>query len=265
MSRKVYSVDILVCATAYIVAASEAEAVAKAKAFTPGNITDLANPAEGDVPISGAQLDSDILPEISLSPAMTFWGAAATLQGDRARAVEAEDVALADDGPPASGPRPITTAGDIRPGDRMDLEHDAHAHPLMSDSDRIAAECEFYRVVAVERHGEVVHIGWEGLFGLAAYAAADAVVGERDMDEPAFEARFVGQAWINDHAMEVDDGRFTYEVTWTDIEAAGGMNAAGGPERGDWDGLKAAAAAPVEVGDWTGPFEITLTSLYDQG
>jgi hypothetical protein len=82
---KVYSVEILVCGTAYILAESEAEAAAKAQeAFEKSSDASVSSRTTfGEVPVSGYAFDGDMiaddLPEISLSPALTFCGAASVL------------------------------------------------------------------------------------------------------------------------------------------------------------------------------------------
>lgn len=82
---KVYSVEILVCGTAYILADSEAEAAKLAQeAFAnPQEASVSSRTTFGEVPVSSYAFDGDMiaedLPEISLSPAFTFCGAASIL------------------------------------------------------------------------------------------------------------------------------------------------------------------------------------------
>ncbi len=66
----VYQIDLKVAATAYVRANSKEEAIQALKEetrFPRGADYD-------DFEISGARLDSEDLPDISLSPAMTVWG-----------------------------------------------------------------------------------------------------------------------------------------------------------------------------------------------
>jgi hypothetical protein len=67
----VYSIDVRVYATAYIRAASEAEATALAMA---GDGMELREDRHNDPPIVGDQFDDPDLPALSLSPAMTIHG-----------------------------------------------------------------------------------------------------------------------------------------------------------------------------------------------
>jgi len=77
---KVYSVDVKIYATAYIRADSEDEARKIAAALKLGSLElrteDYAGESSDgtDIAISGAQFDSDALPDLSLSPAMTIYG-----------------------------------------------------------------------------------------------------------------------------------------------------------------------------------------------
>lgn len=71
---KLYSIDVMIYATAYIRADNKAEALAIAR-----NMKDAALhlPDEidcGDVPISGLDYGNDELPDLSLSPEMTING-----------------------------------------------------------------------------------------------------------------------------------------------------------------------------------------------
>lgn len=66
----VYRVDMLVCATAYIKATSEAEALKMARALD-GQCPAILD-SGGDVAVSGLNYNDPALPDISLSPAMTI-------------------------------------------------------------------------------------------------------------------------------------------------------------------------------------------------
>lgn len=79
-------------------------------------------------------------------------------------------------------------------------------------------------------------------------------------------ATFVGEAWINNHAVPVDDAEFEYAVSAQEIADAGGFAPGVDPEacepcRGDWDALKSAAMAPDMVRHWNGPFTIAVRAL----
>jgi hypothetical protein len=78
---QVYSVEVLICATAYILTDSEEEAAKVAQRhFKGGEDASTSDRSwHGDVEISGAQFDAEDFPEVSLSPAMTFCGAATAL------------------------------------------------------------------------------------------------------------------------------------------------------------------------------------------
>jgi len=71
---KVYSVDVMICATAYIRADSEDDAVKLAgEAFAFPNDASVSNRTSfGEVATSGA--DYSQLEGVTLSPAMTFYG-----------------------------------------------------------------------------------------------------------------------------------------------------------------------------------------------
>ena len=69
-----YSIDVRVTATAYIKAGSRAEALAKAKGLH-GDCLNAGDPTQSEVDISGRKFDDPDLPEVSLSPVMTVWGA----------------------------------------------------------------------------------------------------------------------------------------------------------------------------------------------
>lgn len=76
---KVYSVEVLICATAYIRADSAAEAAQIANEnFRENTDASLDGSFFGDVEVSGARFDFEGLPDVSLSPAMTFLGRAGT-------------------------------------------------------------------------------------------------------------------------------------------------------------------------------------------
>jgi arylsulfatase A-like enzyme len=96
----------------------------------------------------------------------------------------------------------------------------------------------------------------------------ETVAAIREAARPRFRAEFIGQAWIRDVAMEVDDSRWEYTVTAAEVDAAGGLaedsdEAADdlAPKRGDWDALRTAAGAPPEVKAWSGPYDIELHKL----
>lgn len=69
---RLYRIDVKVCATAYIKAKSQAEAVTKAKALKGRCI--YSGLDEFDIPISGLAYDDPALPTLSVSPAMTCHG-----------------------------------------------------------------------------------------------------------------------------------------------------------------------------------------------
>lgn len=66
----VYSVELLICATAYVKANSKEEAMRKVRKLA-GQSPRIED-SGGDVPISGFQYADPRLPEVSLSPAMTI-------------------------------------------------------------------------------------------------------------------------------------------------------------------------------------------------
>lgn len=66
-----------------------------------------------------------------------------------------------------------------------------------------------------------------------------------------YQVTFIGQAWIMDNAMPVDDGRFTFYATEAEV-----LDANEGD--GVFDGLSDAERAPAEVKNWPGPFEIRV-------
>lgn len=77
----VWNLDLKVCATAYVVADTAEEALAKLRAhFTMHDSTPLEvlglevdEGCAGDFEISGSTYDDEDLPEISLSPSMTIY------------------------------------------------------------------------------------------------------------------------------------------------------------------------------------------------
>lgn len=74
-----YSIDVKICGTVYIKAKSKKEARKKLKKHHDSAIYSTNEGTIGDIygdsiPFSGAHFDSPGLPEISLSPAMTFYG-----------------------------------------------------------------------------------------------------------------------------------------------------------------------------------------------
>lgn len=78
-TQKVFSIDVWICATAYIRADNEREAAQIARDMhmttleLPTGI-DITTGDDDPIEISGAQLDSEALPDVSLSPAMTLYG-----------------------------------------------------------------------------------------------------------------------------------------------------------------------------------------------
>jgi hypothetical protein len=69
-TTKVYAIEVIVAATAYIRANTEEEAREKVRSLS-GNYFEV-QPQDGDVCINGAQYDDPELPNVSLSPAMTI-------------------------------------------------------------------------------------------------------------------------------------------------------------------------------------------------
>lgn len=98
-SPGLYSMEINLCATVYVKASSEEEAVEKIKKlkYSSPAIPD----SGGDVAISGLSYDHPDLPEVSLSPAMTIHDPAqdAVLE-------LVEDYAPEEPGDETDGPRP---------------------------------------------------------------------------------------------------------------------------------------------------------------
>ncbi|MEQ9223778.1 MAG: hypothetical protein RJQ08_11775 [Salinisphaeraceae bacterium] len=93
------------------------------------------------------------------------------------------------------------------------------------------------------------------------------LLGEDDEDSDADDApagprviaHFTPEAWINDHAVEVDcEGRREIDVT-PEIEAMG-LEAALALKDNDYcsDALRTAADAPKWVRDWSGPFRVEV-------
>ncbi len=70
----IFSIDVNICATAYVVAATEEEARVKAAAELTDVFVEVPLAREADLPISDADFDAEDFPEISLSPAMTIHG-----------------------------------------------------------------------------------------------------------------------------------------------------------------------------------------------
>lgn len=66
-----FSRDIMICATAYIVADTEAEAQAKYDALRNEGLE--LSESDGDVPVYGGRYHAE-MPDVSLSPAMTIYG-----------------------------------------------------------------------------------------------------------------------------------------------------------------------------------------------
>jgi ribosomal protein L21E len=70
---KLYSVNIKICATAYIHADTPEQAMQIARDMQ-NDCLEVREDWDGEVPITGAQYDDPDLPEVSLSPAMTIHG-----------------------------------------------------------------------------------------------------------------------------------------------------------------------------------------------
>lgn len=75
---------------------------------------------------------------------------------------------------------------------------------------------------------------------------------------------FIGQAWINERAREVDDSRYTFDIglnelyqgatgEWRDIHSTGVGHYIS-------DGFRSHPNAPEPATKWQGPFEIKLKS-----
>ena len=78
----VYSIEVKLCATAYVRAKSAADALRQAVALA-GKSPIILN-AEGEVPVSGLPFADEDLPTVSLSPAMTIHGIWPDAQAERA-------------------------------------------------------------------------------------------------------------------------------------------------------------------------------------
>ncbi|USN15596.1 hypothetical protein KIKIMORA_04780 [Brevundimonas phage vB_BpoS-Kikimora] len=76
---------------------------------------------------------------------------------------------------------------------------------------------------------------------------------ELNNEAAPYLAIFTGQAMIMDHAMDVDDARWTYPVTRAEFQDAVATH-----DLTAFDALSDAAAAPAEVRAWAGPFEIKV-------
>lgn len=70
---KLYTLDMQICATAYIKADSPEEALTKANQWLADAQLEVAG-VDGDTIINGLRLDDPELPEVSISPAMTILG-----------------------------------------------------------------------------------------------------------------------------------------------------------------------------------------------
>jgi hypothetical protein len=70
----VYSIDVMIAATAYIKADSPEEAMAKVAAHLVNQEMVVAQYADGTGIISGRRFSDPALPDVSLSPAMTIHG-----------------------------------------------------------------------------------------------------------------------------------------------------------------------------------------------
>lgn len=66
-----YTIELKICATAYIKAGNADEALTMAKDLV-GDGIELTPDEYAELPISGKRFDDEDLPEISLSPAMTI-------------------------------------------------------------------------------------------------------------------------------------------------------------------------------------------------
>jgi hypothetical protein len=77
MSKSIYSVEITIAATVYVVAASEAEAVEQVKAFhMDGGELRTGDEFIDGLPVSGVSFDHPDFPDISMSPAITVYAEA---------------------------------------------------------------------------------------------------------------------------------------------------------------------------------------------
>ncbi len=70
---KLFSIDVRLYATAYIKAETEAAALEIAKGLS-GSCLEMHEDMDAELPISGKDFESEDLPDVSLSPAMTVHG-----------------------------------------------------------------------------------------------------------------------------------------------------------------------------------------------
>lgn len=84
------------------------------------------------------------------------------------------------------------------------------------------------------------------------------------IDEHLAVLEFIGEAWIDDRAHEVDDGRFTYEVPLAHLRTSDGEWAIESTASSYHvsDLLKDHENAPETVQNWPGPFTIKLRDWY---
>lgn len=75
MTKSIYSVEIMLAATVYVVAENEADAVQQVQAFhmDGGEMSTRNNEFIAGLPVSGARYDDPDFPEISISPAVTVY------------------------------------------------------------------------------------------------------------------------------------------------------------------------------------------------
>jgi hypothetical protein len=83
---------------------------------------------------------------------------------------------------------------------------------------------------------------------------------QKTIQESEAILQFIAQAWVDDRAREVDDGRFEYTVPLADLRT----------DNGEWkihstisshhvdDELKLHENTPEKAKSWSGPFEIKL-------
>lgn len=95
-----------------------------------------------------------------------------------------------------------------------------------------------------------------------ARSAKDWVMATQDLLTPLgtrerILADFIGEAWHNDNAVAVDDGRHEIDVTYEMLLI--GREAASSMGSGDTDALREAVRAPKEVREWAGPFTIHVS------
>lgn len=97
------------------------------------------------------------------------------------------------------------------------------------------------------------------------------IIDELPTDESAIKhaiaiLEFVGQAWINGHARDVDDGTYTFEVpleclyNFEDSKYTA-IHHRHGEEHYVDDGLTSHEAAPETVQNWPGPFLLTVKTV----